>query len=268
MIILGKIFDFLKSAFSSENIKYSLSVILFLIILLNINTCNRLNKEKELRESDNIIHNNNIIAMNDSLKTYYDKKTNRLVTEKTAYLVKNIDDLEKYNSSLYNELNKVKGILAGITSSVNINIPSQTSNGNVTQDKDDTTKYTLPWSFKYSDNGLEQRLSGRSLFTFDRGKIKNPAYSVVDTNYMNIKIKYNFIEQGEKYIVQANSPSPLIKFTELDGVLILNKYNKLTPPKKSKWSFGPTIGFGLNTNVSFGNPRFGWNMGISGGYNF
>lgn len=266
--ILVTIWNFIKTMFSGKYISLTFAVIIFILVTALFTTCSNLNREKEQHENDIKLYENNLKAATDSLKTYYDKKLDAMVTEKTSYMISEISDLKKYNENLYNEFKNVKNLVAGIKSDVKIILPVLTdiSNNLPKPDPDDYSKFTLPFNFNYTDEGLAQTIAGNTIVKILNNKPQIPLKSTLTTNTMNIKLKYNFKEENGKYIVHATSPSNLVKFTELDGVLILDK--TVIPNNKSpRFVFGPSIGFGLNTDIVGQKARFGWNVGVSGTYN-
>ncbi len=267
MIILTGVLNFLKQAFSKKYLPITMALIIALLIILNLKTCGSLNTEKLNHQRDNGMYENNIEAMNDTLKTKFDKDLNRMVSEKTSYLVKSVDDLKKYNEDLYNEFKNVKNMVAGIKSDVRVILPKlNDAIGSINQDPNDTNKYSIPWDFKFSDEGLNQTLLGRSNFGLNNGK---PYFinSKLDSNSFDIKLRYAITEDDNKYTIKAFSPSPLVQFTEMDGALSIDK---VVPEatKANRWSFGPTIGIGLNTDLKGGGSRLGWNIGVGVTYNF
>lgn len=262
---LEKTWNFIKIAFSTKYIVLTFGIIIFLLVVSLFKTCGDLNREKDARKKDVVLYENNIKAATDSLKTYYDKKLDAMVTEKTSYMLSEISDLKKYDEKLYNEFKGVKNMVAGIKSDVNIIIPTLIDiNNNLPKpDPGDSTKFTLPFAFNYKDEGLTQNLIGNTHFRILNNKPQIPITSTLTTNTFDIKLKYN-IKKDEKgrSVVQATSPSKLVQFTELDGALILPK-----TPQASRFAFGPYVGFGLNTDIVGQGARFGWSVGIGGTYN-
>lgn len=266
-LILDGILNFIKTAFSQKYIAITLGVIILLLIIFNINSCKNLSVEKEQHKIDNQLSANNIKAITDTLTLRFDKKLNETIGEKTSYVVKSVDDLKLLNASLYSDIKNMKNSVAGIQSSVNTIIPELTSKINeVVPDKDDSTKFSIPWNFNYNDHGISQTLIGKTDFKILNNKPTFPI-SVLDTNKFNIKLKYGFIEKDGKYIVQASSQSKLVNFTELNGALILDKFPQSSVTKQNPWSFGPYVGFGLNTDLSGQGSRFGWSLGVGVSYN-
>lgn len=263
--ILETIWSFIKSAFSPKYIGLTFGIIIFVLVTSLFKTCSDLGREKDARKNDAVLYQNNVKATTDSLKTYYDKKLDAMVTEKTSYMVNQLSDLKLYNEKLYNEFKGVKGMVAGIKSDVNIIIPTLTSviNNLPMPDPGDSTKFTLPFTFNYNDEGLSQHLLGNTHFRILDNKPQIPIISTLTINTFDIKVKYD-IKKDEKgrSIVQATSPSKLVHFTELDGALILPK-----TPQAPRFGFGPYAGFGLNTDIVGQGARFGWSIGVGGTYN-
>lgn len=268
MKIVNSIVNFFSKAFSNKYIKITMAVILLILVVLLFRTCNRLKEEKLNHERDIAMYENNLVAMKDTLRTYYDKELDRIVTEKTSYLIKTVDDMQKYNEKFYDEFKNVKGMVAGIQSDVSIIVPTLVSElGKIFTDPEDSNKYTIPWNFNYRDEGFTQSLYGRTQFRVNPTTCKaTPLTSILDTNYFNISIRYVLTEKNDRYIVKAFSPSNLVKFTELEGALMIDK---VVPESKTvnRWAFGPYAGFGLNTNIRGEDSRFGWSIGLSITYN-
>lgn len=268
MKIINSIVDFFSKAFSNKYIKFTMAIILLILIVLLFRTCNRLKEEKLNHERDVAMYENNLVAMKDTLRTYYDKELDRMVTEKTSYLIKSVDEMQKYNENFYNEFKNMKGMVAGIQSDVSVIVPTLISElSTIFVDPNDSNKYTIPWNFNYRDEGFTQSLYGKTQFRINPVTCKaSPLASTLDTNYFNISIRYAFTEENNKYVVKAFSPSKLVKFTELEGALMIDK---VVPPAttQNRWAFGPYAGFGLNTNIKGEDSRFGWSIGLSATYN-
>lgn len=266
---LTTIWSFLKKSFSSKNIKFTLIIGIIILLIFNLNTCNNLKVEKLNHKRDIAIYENNIIAMHDSLKTYYDKELDRMVTEKTAFLIKSVDDLQKYNKEMYEEFKSMKNVVAGIQSDVSVIIPTLTSEiHSATQDPNDSTRFDIPWSFYYSDTGLKQTIIGKSNIKIINNKPLD-IRSTLDTNMFDIKLNYALTEEDDKYIVRANSPSKLVKFTELNGAMTIDK---IIPEAKKNcpWGLGPYAGIGVNRNLSGESEKLqiGYSFGLAVTYNF
>jgi len=266
MKILNGILKFFKNAFSEKNIKFTFFVIIIILAILWLRSCDRLKQEKLDHKRDTAMYENNLVAMNDSLTTHYDKELDKQVTEKTAYLVKSMDDMKKYNEDFYNEFKGLKNMVGGIKSDVSIIIPTLTDAiGSINQDPNDSNKYSIPWEFNYSDEGLTQSLVGRSKFGLNTNHKPFFIGSVLDTNKFNVKVRYALTETDDKYVVKAFSPSKLVNFTDLDGALSIDKVvPEATTP--SRWVLAPYIGVGLNTDMTGKDSRYGFSAGLALSY--
>ena len=263
-IIIEKILSFIKAAFSQKYLTITMGIIIGLLVITQFNTCRNLNLEKEKAVVIKKQYDNNIKAMGDSLTVVYDKKLDRMITQKTSYLVQSVEDLKQYNKTLYNEFKDVKNIVTGISSDVKVIIPSiKDELGRVVVDPKDSTKFTLPWTFPYNDPGLSQTLIGNTQFNVKLGRPIRPI-STLSTNEFSIKLKYDVSEQNNQYVVHASSLSKLVKFTELDGALFLDK--GINPKKVNPWSVGPYIGYGYYNDL-VGKQGFGLNVGVAVSYN-
>ena len=262
-MILSAIVSFIKKIFSKEYIGITLTIIITLLIVSNLSTCNKLKKEKDLRIYQKDMYENNIGAMNDSLRIVFNEDLNTNVTNKIIYLVDKIDELEKYNTSLYNEISKIKGTVFGIRNDVSLIVPELKGDvDEAIQNTDDTTMYSLPFHFNNYDDGYSQLLSGSTSLRIIDNKPTLPMYTTLSENMINIKLRYNVVNKDGKYIINAYSPSKLITFTDMEGVLVLDKTPNLLKKNKSPWGVGIQSGFGLNTNINLGEPRWGWNIGL------
>lgn len=265
MNILTEILKFLKLAFSEKYIKVTFTILFLLLIFINLKTCSKLDAEKESHKQDNEMYQNNIKAINDSITTYYDKELDRMVSEKTSLLIKNVEDLKKYNEDMYEDFKSIKNMVAGIKSDVSVNLPKLIDKNNqAKQDPDDTSKFTIPFDFSYSDKGLLQKIYGESKIQI-KNNFPNILYTSLDTNKFKIKLKYALTEKNNKYVVKAISDSKLVEFTEINGAFTIDKTKEVV---KNGWVFGPYIGIGLNTDLKGQNSRIGWSGGVSATYNY
>jgi hypothetical protein len=265
MKFLTTLKNFFKKIFSKEYISLTLGIIILLLIVFNLNTCNRLKNEKQINERITMMNDNNLKAMTDTLKIYFDKKLNSVVTEKTAYIIDDIKDLKKYNENLYNEFKGIEGMIAGIQGSIKGDIQNLENklDGVINFDAKDSL-YTMPWYFDYKDKGFKYDVWGNSKFNLVDGKPKFPR-SVLDSTIFNINVKYAIVENDKNYTVRAYTESDHIKFTDLEGIANINKQSPLNNHRK--FFIGPVATFGLNTNMIGQESRFGWTVGFGVGYN-
>lgn len=253
--------DFIKKIFSKDYLPVTLAVIIFLLVVFNINTCQRLKQEQQSHENTIMIHENNLKALNDTLKVYFDEVLNATVSEKTAYIVQNIEDLKKYNEELFNEFKNINGLIAGFSGEVRVQLSDIENklDGQVNEDPTDETYRELPWYFNYSDDGFKYNVTGFSSFRLVDCEIIDPRSRLVSSDF-SIDVKYSLTETSDGYIVSAYTKSPLVSFNNIDGVVNINKTK--SDCITSRWGFGPSIGFGLNTDVVGKESRFGWHIGF------
>lgn len=250
--------------------KYYPLIFFIIMIVLSVflfQTCSTLRTERAQREFIEKQNAQNMAALKDSLTVTFDKKLKAYVWEKQNFMVNKLEDLEKYNKDLYNELKKVKGdVIAAIDSKVKVEIPAVAAGNELVTVDASKNLYGLNFKKPYKDPGFEQELEGQSRFkaSYNNNKwLLEPDSTIFTKNSITIDIKYGFRDLKDKYEVFAISPSPIIKFNQLDGVYILDKQPTPMPVKPKRWGFGPYVGAGLNTDFNLSNPRFGWSMGFS-----
>jgi hypothetical protein len=258
--------NFFKKIFSKEYISLTLGVIILLLIIFNLNTCNKLKHEKEINERITMMNDNNLKAMTDTLKVYFDKQLNAVVTEKTSYVIDDIKDLKKYNEGLYDEFKDVKGMIAGIKGDLRGDLQNLENklDGVINFDPKDSL-YNMPWNFTYNDPGFNYNVWGNSRFNIVNGLPKYPR-SILDSTTFKISLKYAIVENDDHYTVRAYTESNKISFTELEGVANIKKTSPILNNHR-KLFIGPVASFGLNTNVIGKDSRFGWSVGFGIGYN-
>jgi len=267
--MVTSIINFFKAAFSAKYITLTLGVIIVIISIIGVATIKSMSKDIVELKQANLIEKNNREALMDTISNRVDAKLNKSIGERLGYVVGSLGDLQNYNKSFYTEMKSMGNTVAGIQSQLSVNLPSIISAvSRSTTDPKDSTKMLIPWNFNYSDPGLTEILAGKTQFRLINNKILSPIISTLDTNIFKIKINYGFIEKDGKYIVQANTPSKLIVFDELNGALILDKMPQSAVTVSSPWSFGPYLGLGLNTDLTGQNSRFGWSLGVGVSYNF
>jgi hypothetical protein len=97
-------------------------------------------------------------------------------------------------------------------------------------------------------------MSGESQFRFNNNVIY-PGKTLFDTTNFDIGLKYGFREFEDRYEVFGFSPSPLVKFRELEGAFILEKSSLINPiveKKQSPFSFGVSAGFFYAPSINKG----------------
>ena len=216
---------------------------------------------KDEYKQEIVKYENNQKTLTDSVITEYNKKLEQNVSSKTSYMISTIDELKKYNENLFKEMNSVKNTVASLNSKIKVS--GLTGDVDNTVSKIDTNLYGLSWNLNHSDSGFKQTLDGISKFRLIDGNIFGDKTSITK-NEFEIKLSYGFQDLGDTYKVWATSPSPLIKFSEINGAMLINKEKQ---KKVSSFSFGPSLLFGINSDIKGGGMRFGWSVGFGATYN-
>lgn len=256
---------FIKKLFS-EYLPFMFFLITILLVFTNINTCNRLKDEKEARKQDKEIYDQNFDALLDTIRVSYNKRLESFEYDKKVFLT-TLNELSKYDSSLSNKLDNIKGdIISAINSKISIDSEEVEVDNEL--EKYDDENYGLRWDYDYNDKGLSQYISGVSKFKLYNNKIFAGS-TLIDTNRMSIGITYGFRELENKYKVWAISSSPRVNINELSGAYFIDKPAPYTPTEsyQNRWIIGPYFGYGVNFDNSFENSRLGWNFGLSIQYN-
>jgi uncharacterized membrane protein len=248
-------------------------VIMMVLSFFLYNTYSKLMLERSNREYYQKQTDQNMSALKDSITVEFNKKLEAYEFSKDNYVLEKLEDLEKYNKELSDELTNIKGdIIGAIKSEVEGDlggITATTTNLKIINPY--TNYYGLTFKSEYKDAGFEQKLSGMSKFYVTPDYITKkwniiPDSTVIDTNLTRINITYGFRELDDSYQVFALSPSPKIQLTDLTGGYFIDKQPN-APYIPRKWGIGPYVGFGISTGADTSTPRLGWSVGISFHYN-
>jgi len=252
----------IKNIFNKKTLPFILALSVGLLVFLNINSCNKLKYEKLLRQQDKSIFDQNIEAFMDTIRTTYNKTLDTYEHEKKLYLT-TLEELQKFDSSLTNKINSIKGDIINV-----IDTKIKMNNNDILIDNElkdyGDSSYGLKWDFPYKDRDFEQYLSGVSKFRLiDNNIIAGKTF--LDSNYLSLNITYGFKELDNKYKVWALCSSPKINITELNGAYFIDKPPPYTPQTfyRKRWIMGPYIGYGVNFDNKFQDPRLGMNFGLS-----
>ena len=211
----------------------------------------------------------NFRAFKDSINVEFNKKLKALEFTKDNFVVQKLSELEAYNKTLADELKKVKGdVIAAINTNAQINLGGITTTGDKLSILDQKANYYgLNFDKDYSDEGLEQKITGTSKFhvnpdLLNKKWIITPEATVFDTLRTTLKITYGFKEIDNKYKVFAISKSDKVQLTDLTGGYIISKQpdSPAVPPKR--FGIGPYIGYGVSAGTNL-PARFGWGIGFS-----
>lgn len=266
---MGEVFSFLK--------KYNPFIQFIIIVVLAVllfQTCSDLQNERKQREYEQKQDAQNMNALVDSITVVFNKKLKAWEYSKDNYVVQEIDDLKKYNKELYDELRKVKGdVIAAIKTEVQGNLGGIEASTKLSVLDPKTNYYGLNFRSEYLDEGFEQKLTGISKFHVipnEKDKTWNivpDPTTVLDTNFVAIKMTYGFKETKNQYQVFATTKSDKVKVTGLEGGYIIDKQPQPAPVKPKKWGIGPYVGYGLSADPNSNSAQFGWNIGVGVHYN-
>lgn len=256
--------------------KYYQFILFILVIILSVmffQTWSSLKNERKQREIEQRNHIQNISALTDSITASYDEKLKAYVFEKDNYIVKKLEDLEKYNKNFYDRLNKIEGkVIAAIDSKVTGDLGGITAGNQLCIIDSNTNNYGLKFISKYKDEGFEQELEGISKFyaypdEINKKWMLKPDTTIFSKNITKLNITYGFREDDNKYEVFAISSSPRISINNLEGALILEKYPSILNKPSNKWGIGPYIGGGITSDAYLKDIKFGYSIGVSLHYN-
>lgn len=263
---MGEVFTFIKKYYP-----FIFFVLIIILAILLFQSQSTLKKERADRKYQQEQDAQNLEAFKDSITVIFNKKLKAWEYSKDNYVVQKLADLEKYDKAFAEELKKVKGdVIAAIKTEVQGDLGGITASTKLKVIDEPTNYYGLNFSSKYSDDGFEQKISGISKFhvipneATKKWNIVPDPTTVLDTNFVSIKMTYGFKETKNQYQVFATTKSDKIKVVGLEGGYIIDKQPSPPPVKVKKWGFGPYVGYGLDIKQT---PSFGWNVGVGVHYN-
>lgn len=187
-------------------------------------------------------YQNNIEALNDTIKYYQDKNGN-LVAKKLAF-ESDIKTLKVLNEQLYKEIEdlKIKGNVASVVYVT----------GKVENPPKDTV-YLV--NHEIISKGFIRDFNFNDKYRILEGNVKYDNDSLgIFINKDIVNFDYT-VGMDEKNNIYVKSTNPYVKYNEISGFRILQ-------PKKTHWSLGPAINFGYDPIQN--KPSF--NIGISLNY--
>ena len=219
--------------------RFKTHIIYVLIILIlcsflttSINQCSSVKNEYE----------NNIEALNDTIKYYQDKNGN-LVAKKLAF-ESDIKTLKTLNKQLYEEIEnlKMKNKVSSIVY-VNGEIENPPKDTVYIVDNNTLSKgFTRDFNFNDEYRVLEGNI-----------KYKNDSLGIfINKDIINFDYTVGIDEKNNIYVKSTN---PYVKYNEISGF-------RISQPKKTHWSFGPAIGLGYDP---FQN-KLSFSLGVSLNY--
>jgi hypothetical protein len=233
-----------------NSIKY---ILLIVFVMLFLHQCNQIQQLKtEIKQVEVVADRNynNLIASQDSIKTYIDENNNLVSQIKSFEFdindnnLKNKTLLKKY-SSVLNENKKLKSINTLISTELNIRDSIINSQSDIVQD---STSITI----KFNDEKKWDTYNWRT-FNGQLKLIKNESkYSILNSKFnfdQGISLKTSIINENGRNILKITTPYDRIKFTDIENINLVN--DKLNPilQRPKNWSIGIGIQYGININI-------------------
>lgn len=208
-----------------------LNLILLVIIILILGW-----SQFKPRESDHSAQN--LIALNDTIREFRDQ-WNQYVSERSSYVTgKDIEELQKWNRELYDELKKEMGDVKSLTRSRIVVVRTDTIWKTRSERINDST-WVLTYNNRYEDSSLTQKIELKSKIRTDGTHVNMLETNMVQ-NETQLKIKLVHTVENDTVKVKASSLSPFIKFSELDAYTMIPVH-----PKENRFIVGPYVGIGI-----------------------
>ena len=238
--------DWLKNPFNDKNIKKTLAIVIIVMAIFMIRSCQDSSELKAEIKKQKLIAENNYDALNGQVKTLK-TKNGELEYSKTI-LYTDVSQLKQLNKKLALELEKEKGnvkVIVDVQTEIKL-VPVSVPN---TLIKYGSGIYGLKFNNTYRDSGLVSTIEGISKFKIDSltNILTADSTNILKNNFV-VDIIYGMRERDNKIEIFARSKSPLVSFNEIDGAYIQTKGNTLLPddkpkPKVYNWVFGPQLGY-------------------------
>lgn len=243
-----KILQIITNLFSEKNIKFTLLAISATFLILWLKGCSDQANAKALAEREREIAAQNMRAMTDSIR-YEKTKNGELEAVKSSFVSK-LEDLEVMNADLYREVKSEMGKVKSLIKAQGEISRDSVTMSNTLKKYPDGKTFGLAFSDTYSDTALTWKLKGESKFSLENNTIF-PGKTTIDENSIRVKIVMGFKDNKDNYEVFARSASPLVKFNDLDGTIIIPKEPDITcpPVKNKKFGLGPNISVGIGQNL-------------------
>lgn len=225
---IKKIVTKIKSITIKDFIYVCIILLMFGVIVTSINTCN----------NDKRRYETNIRALTDTI-TYYKSKSGDLVAEKTVFELVNIDELQKYNKALYDELDDLKNLVK------KKNMTAATHFNGVIENEVHDTTYIV--QHDTISNGVDKQFAFNNEWRILEGNVgyHKDTLSMAITKDVT-KFDYTVVTDKDNR-VYIKSKNPYVKFDEFTGFTIPS--NTKQPTKR--WGIGPQVGVGVTTDGKF-----------------
>lgn len=243
-----KIQQIITNLFSEKNIKFTLLSIAAVFLILWLKGCSDQANARDLAKRERELAEQNMRAMTDSIR-YEKTKNGELEAVKSSFVTK-LEDLEAMNADLYREVKSEMGKVKSLIKAQGEIGRDSVTMANTLKKYPDGKTFGLTFNDNYSDTALTWTLKGESKFSLENNTIF-PGKTMIEENKIRVKLVMGFKENKDNYEVFARSASPLVKFNDLDGTILIPKKPDLTcPPVKNKrFGLGPNISVGVGQNL-------------------
>ena len=235
--------------------KFILFAALILALVMWFQSCN--SKKQLALDSDkqHQIDMQNEKATTDSLH-FTKNKVGELEAFKASFVSK-IEDLQKVNVALYNQIQKEKGKVTGIIDGKVTVVTKDVIMSNTLKRYQDGKTFGFLFSKDLDKkDGFTFSVKGESKFTKINDTIFAGSTDIFESK-SNLELIMGFKEENKQYNVFARSKNSNVIIDSLSGVLIIprpDKHDILQNPEKPKrWGIGfqAGVGFGLVKNQVF-----------------
>jgi len=227
--------------------------------ILWFRSCNGNQELLHAAKRQQLIYEQNRRALTDSLRNEKNKAGD-IESVKSAFVSK-VQDLEKLNKDLYDEVKREMGnVKSLIKAQATIDRGGLTLSNELVRYPDNVT-YGLKFKDTYVDSSMFWSVSGESKFKLENNIIY-PGKTDITENRIRVGLVMGFTETDNTYTVFARSSSPLVKFNELDGVLLIPKRQDITMPpcpRKKRFGLGPSLGYGFTQDLRL-SPYVGFSL--------
>ena len=189
----------------------------------------------------------NVLALADSVRTYKDE--NDVLTFARRTLITDVENLQKYNEELAEELEKEKqNVKVIIRTETKIETDTLYADDNI--EEIDTDTYKLSWSYVSINDWGTHSIKGFStfnVFTEPSLQLVSRGTTITD-NSMDVRLITGIreVKTQDGWEIFIRSDNPYFTVSQIDGAVIdPNMFNLKgqTPPVK-RWVIGPTLGYG------------------------
>lgn len=250
--------QYIKNVTSKLKIQTVVTILAVVFACLWLQQCSMSSEMRSELQYEKKKNDQNLAAMKEVL-SIVNKQNGDIEASKAAY-IGGLDEIKKYNQSMYSKFKDQEGLLAGIYSNLSIKLDSLISKGDKQVQYNDST-YGIKFTTEYSDSSIYNRIDGETKFMVLDKTVK-PINTSIYSNSMRIDMTYGFSELDDRYEVFAVVKSKKIKLNELEGVFTLKK-NEITPVKKLRWGIGAQLG----ATYEYGNRRIMPYVGLGLSYN-